>query len=259
MCIRDRVVIDGHEVTINSDVGEVKNVFVKTVLVNSDSKLIMLQGGRLTTTFNLTVEASSVPFDTEVILSGDAILTVGANATFTRMDDNMESSILRLQMIDNSSMFVGTNFGFTYGSSSNAEATEEILLKDDAHLTISNNTTFDVRGGNGFEMAVDSNAIVDIGGLLSATIQTTKSLNINATNGGTININNGLDLHNHNSPIGIVLLVDDSGSIDVGSSINMTSYNTNMKITLVTDVSTCLLYTSPSPRDLSTSRMPSSA
>ena len=236
--LNDIVMIDGHEVTINSDVGEVKSVFVTTVLVNNDSKLIMLQGGRLTTTFDLIVEAPSLQFDTEVILSGDAILTVGANATFTRKDDNMGSNILRLQMIDNSSMFVGTNFGFTYGSSSNVEATEEILLKNNAHLTISNNTTFDVRGGNGFEMAVDSNAIVDIGGLLSATIQTTNSLNINATNGGTININDELDLHNHNSPIGIVLLVDDNGSIDVGSSINMTSYNADMKITLVTDAST---------------------
>ena len=43
------------------------------------------------------------------------------------------------------------------------------------------------------------------------------------------------------------------------TSCDVTDFSVNPSITEYTKSSNCLLYTSPSPRDLSTSRMPSSA
>ena len=53
-----------------------------------------------------------------------------------------------------------------------------------------------------------------------------------------------------------------SASDFAGSTSSMVKYvkeNQPKKVLLVTECTICLLYTSPSPRDLSTSRMPSSA
>ena len=52
--------------------------------------------------------------------------------------------------------------------------------------------------------------------------------------------------------------IEDLGSLDNLATSTTTSTTTSSK-TSVSFVSSCLLYTSPSPRDLSTSRMPSSA
>ena len=60
-------------------------------------------------------------------------------------------------------------------------------------------------------------------------------------------------------------LVANSGSgqiqeIPSGDTLDLTGNNINgVGIITATTVKACLLYTSPSPRDLSTSRMPSSA
>ena len=57
-------------------------------------------------------------------------------------------------------------------------------------------------------------------------------------------------------------LVDTSGELEVlGLSPNKDRHELLSRVCSITDVAVmpCLLYTSPSPRDLSTSRMPSSA
>ena len=46
---------------------------------------------------------------------------------------------------------------------------------------------------------------------------------------------------------------------DIDVLINNAGYEVQSSVEQLTDDCTCLLYTSPSPRDLSTSRMPSSA
>ena len=52
----------------------------------------------------------------------------------------------------------------------------------------------------------------------------------------------------------------DSGTVTLTDYLDSNASTTNShKLYSSTDSSTCLLYTSPSPRDLSTSRMPSSA
>ena len=58
--------------------------------------------------------------------------------------------------------------------------------------------------------------------------------------------------------IGTVIQVDDSSGTARDISDDITNYDINIAQNTI-DVTTCLLYTSPSPRDLSTSRMPSSA
>ena len=57
-------------------------------------------------------------------------------------------------------------------------------------------------------------------------------------------------------PVGKLLSEDYEGVYDTISELKQTCGETPMKVILETG---CLLYTSPSPRDLSTSRMPSSA
>ena len=51
----------------------------------------------------------------------------------------------------------------------------------------------------------------------------------------------------------------DSGSIGVGSALSLFLASAKRKPNLIVEVGTCLLYTSPSPRDMRRSRMPSSA
>ena len=66
------------------------------------------------------------------------------------------------------------------------------------------------------------------------------------------------DVLNSDGVVGIV----DVGGVPAGNMLDMRSnLRDSMKITMAkkTLIRLCLLYTSPSPRDLSTSRMPSSA
>ena len=76
------------------------------------------------------------------------------------------------------------------------------------------------------------------------------------------------DKINKNDPV--VTLESDKSSVEVPSEYEGTIENINVKIgdkvskgdlilTISSENKDCLLYTSPSPRDLSTSRMPSSA
>ena len=53
--------------------------------------------------------------------------------------------------------------------------------------------------------------------------------------------------------------VTPAGGMDVNVSEGIVLFNGEVRSISSTTVSICLLYTSPSPRDLSTSRMPSSA
>ena len=62
-------------------------------------------------------------------------------------------------------------------------------------------------------------------------------------------------LENYKGKIQVVG-INDLGS--VAANAHLIKYD-SIHGTLIHDVKTCLLYTSPSPRDLSTSRMPSSA
>ena len=52
---------------------------------------------------------------------------------------------------------------------------------------------------------------------------------------------------------------EESNACTLNVSLEGDLKNCNGPVTLTPDVTGCLLYTSPSPRDLSTSRMPSSA
>ena len=64
------------------------------------------------------------------------------------------------------------------------------------------------------------------------------------------------DLNNSNLSSNIV---DVSNYQEVESTVNEITQSSNIDILINNAGITCLLYTSPSPRDLSTSRMPSSA
>ena len=59
----------------------------------------------------------------------------------------------------------------------------------------------------------------------------------------------------------ISALLDDNSFVEIGGSVTArnTDFNLQNKETPADGVLTCLLYTSPSPRDRSVSRMPSSA
>ena len=67
------------------------------------------------------------------------------------------------------------------------------------------------------------------------------------------NFRNGVQVDDDN------LLVTDTGLVGIGTTIPNEALDVRGNIIVTGFTSTCLLYTSPSPRDVEESRMPSSA
>ena len=124
------------------------------------------------------------------------------------------------------------------GNGNTTQCTFTIRLKDvtDPSITCPTNQT----------EALDGNCELSIPDYTSATVSDncTLSGNINVTQSPTA----GTTLTGHNTVQTITLTADDGNGNTTQCTFNLT-----------TDDDTCLLYTSPSPRDATLSRMPSSA
>ena len=113
--------------------------------------------------------------------------------------------------------------------------------------TITSNTNGSWNGGTTWNGTIQAGDVIEINHAVTLSVSTVTVGNVNINNGGSLTIQNNGTLN----VSGIVYV--DGGS--TGSTLEMEA---GSKLQFY-DSSSCLLYTSPSPRDVEESRMPSSA
>ncbi len=222
----DDVVIDGFEVTFGSHAASANVTVNRIDIYNSNTSALKIKGNyQLTVTGDVTATAASAN-NLKIEVMDNATFSVGGNLTFDRPASNSFDNIFQLHIKGFSNVNVGVDFMFNYNGSSALEGDAEILMEDDADLTVTGATTFSSTGGEAFMMDIKGTAQATLTAALNMTMNIgSKNLYVQTSSPTAIlQLNSNANMTN-NGGIGNFFLGTDvlGGSITINGDANITS------------------------------------
>jgi len=283
MCIRDRCIPSGITVFLNTPLPAAN----QTISALNNLGTLTVSSGPLNVTNNslsnaITVSGGALAFNGQLTVSGPFSVTGGTfagtgevdlNGTFTWSGGNICSTLSGGSCVTGTNAKLNANAGITFGASSN------VVL---SFRTLNNAGTATWSGANG-SIDMINGAVINNGAASVWNYTNDSSLVFGGgtavafnnagtfeKTGGTATSTIGVPFNNMATVLGNTGILSFTGGGTCGSTCPGTfSAGTGATISFGANVfgqsgpingaGTCLLYTSPSPRDLSTSRMPSSA